>query len=150
MIPQLAKLIGPEPTAALIVPHTVSTLNTASTKLISLFAISDLVDSVSDNMVTTLLAPCLERCLIDSDERIVLQCIKVYGKLIKSRKLIVNPVYVLTSFVPLSIHPNIWIREEIIDLICSVIDQMDLSSLYQHFQPGLEQYVKKHEVNIFN
>mmetsp|Transcript_930 Transcript_930/g.834 ORF Transcript_930/g.834 Transcript_930/m.834 type:complete len:85 (+) Transcript_930:685-939(+) len=80
------------------------------------------------------LLPCFDKCLFENDERIVVLCVKCYSKLVKLDKLRLKDMGVIKQIIlPLVVHPNMWIREETINLICNVIERLDILELYNEF-----------------
>jgi len=144
---KIAKALGSELTEKTVLVHTITYLNDTKYKLSALEAIIDYVDLLPLNVVDMLLKPCFERSLYDADERVVFQSVRGYCKIVKQKKLkSIDPLQIINTFLPLLVHPNIWIREEILELICAVIEQLDILELYTKLQPGLLKYVKKYEV----
>jgi len=145
----LGEALGPKFTENFLVPHIVAALNDNRFRLISLEEIEKLIDFISEKTINGLLKPVLEKCMFDNDEINVYQSVKNIHKIIKLKKLdLKDTSFLVNNFLPLLIHPNSWIRELILELLCEAIEQMDVTSLYFKVHPALLKYVKKYEVTL--
>ena len=145
---KLGEALGSDITENHLIHHIISFLNDSKYKLISLQEIEKLIDFLSQNTITGLMAV-LDGCMFDTDEMIVFQSVKNFNKTVRLNKInLKDPALLVKNFLPLIIHPNSWIREQVIDLFCQVLEKMDIEDLYFQLQPALLMYVKAYEVTF--
>ncbi|RZK10321.1 MAG: hypothetical protein EOO43_20415, partial [Flavobacterium sp.] len=86
---------------------------------------------LKDETVDNIFKPMLEECMFDTNEMIVLQSLRNIVKGVKLKKMAMDDTsHLIKKFLPLVIHPNGWIREEVTELICLVINEIDTVDFY--------------------
>lgn len=143
----LADALGEEMTENNLVPIVISALNDNRYKLISLEQIEKLIDFLSDKTIEGLIKPVVEKCITNADEMTIFQSVKNLNKIVRERKIIFKDYpFIVNTLLPLTIHPNSWIRDQTLEICYLVIDNWDDSDLYCRLQPALLKYSKKYEV----
>jgi len=143
---KLAFALGPEFTEDGLVPHIISALNTITSRYASLKELEKVIGLLKGETVDNIFKPMLEECMFDMNEMIVLQSLRNIVKGVKLKKMIMDDTsHLIKKYLPLVIHPNGWIREEVTELICLVINDMDPVDFYVNFRPSLQKYLKNYD-----
>ena len=144
---KLAFALGPEFTEEGLVPHIIAALNTITSRYASLKELEKILGLLSVDTVDNIFKPILEECMFDANEMIVLQSLRNIVKGVQLKKMTMGDIsQLIKKFLPLVIHPNIWIRDEVTQLICLVINEMDLVDFYVNLRPSLQKYLKNYDV----
>ena len=150
-IPVLSEILGPAITETNLLPLVISCLNSNHNKLASLKAITYLVGVVKDATAISWLKTCFEKCVASADELVVWNSMIGFIEIAKSDKFQVDANQtLLRQIMPLVLHPNVWIRDSVIEFCEHLLDKTATEDIYFIVQPQMFPYLKKEEqVNFF-
>ena len=94
--------------------------------------------------INNMIIPCIDTCINDLDEMVVLESVKCFKELVKLKLLTEERERSnLIKIMPLAIHPNLWIREEVIEFLGALLDKNNSIDIYCYIQPLINKYLKE-------
>ena len=125
-----------------IMPLIISCLN--KKKQVCLSLVPNIAKNFTSKSVNSMLKPCIEACLYDSDEMVVLETIRCFKEMARLRLMEKsNDEELLKKIVPLVMYPNLWIREEAFNFIGTILEKDSPIEIYCYIQPLLNKYFKE-------
>lgn len=125
-----------------IMPLIISCLN--KKKQVCLSLAPNIAKNFTPEAVNSMLKPCLEACLYDSDEMVVLETIRCFKEMARMRLMDrTNDEELLKKIVPLVMYPNLWIREEAFNFIGTILEKYSPVEIYSYIQPLLSKYFRE-------
>lgn len=125
-----------------IMPLIISCLN--KKKQVCLSIAPNIAQNFFKDSVNNMLKPCLEVCLYDPDEMVVLETIRCFKEMVRLKLLErKNEEDLLKKIVPLVMYPNLWIREEALNFVANLLEKYSPIEIYCYIQPLLNKYFKE-------
>lgn len=113
-------------------------------KQVCLSLAPNIAQNFTSKAVNSMLKPCLEICLYDSDEMVVLETIRCFKDMSRLKLLNkANDEELLCKIAPLVMYPNLWIREEAFGFIGTILEKYSPVEIYCYIQPLLHKYFKE-------